>query len=129
MNNAYIHQPAMPAYSFAPQPPPLATDLANAHAAGDFRFNMKNFDRAGMSRGAGQAQQAGIQGAKNLADGIANAYNRQATDAASYSQNAMQAEQGQEQFSQALGALQQQNAYANAMAAIQRMSALRGLMR
>ena len=129
MNNAYLHQPAIPGYGFSPQPTPLTTDLANAHASGDFRFQMKNFDRAGMSRGAGQAQQAGIQAAKGLADGIANAYTRQATDASAYAQNALQADQGQEQFSQALGALQQQNAYANAMAAIQRMGALRGLTR
>ena len=128
MNQVQLYQPPYPQYGYAPQPGPIAGDIAKAHAAGDFRHNMKQFDRAGMSRGAGQSQQAGIQASKQMADGIADAYGRQATDAVTYGNEALAAEQGQEQYSQALGALQQQSAYANAMAQLQQINALRGLM-
>lgn len=126
MNQVQLYQPPYPPYPGVPSPP--RSGIAMAHAAGDFRHNMKQFDRAGMSRGAGQTQQAGIQASKQVADGIAEAYGQQAADAAAYGNQALAAEQGQEQFSQALGALQQQSAYANAMAQLQQINALRGLM-
>jgi hypothetical protein len=129
MNRVNIAQAPLPGYGSQYTPDPFNATFAKAQAAGDIRANLKNFDRAGMSRGAGQRQQAGIQAASSLADGIADAYTQQAQDATASATAGLAAEQGQEQFAQALGALQQQNAYANAMAALQRSGALMGLLR
>ncbi len=129
MNTVRIHQPTQPGYGNMFSPDPFNARLAQAQAGGDQRFHMKNFDKAGMSRGAGQRQQAGIQAASSLADGVADTYAQQAAEANTSALAGLEAEKGQEQYAQALGALQQQNAYANAMAALQRSSALMGLLR
>ncbi len=47
---------------------------AAALAAGDPRYTVKNYDRGGLSRGASQWNQAGVDAAASLADGIAKAY-------------------------------------------------------
>ena len=107
--------------------------MANALAMGDPRMNAKKYDRAGLSRGKAQMNQAGIDGAQKMADGIAEAYNAQLQDQQSRSKANLQAQQDQEQYAQNLGALQQQNNYANQMAALQRqgsmMNLLTGLLR
>jgi hypothetical protein len=107
--------------------------MANALAMGDPRMNAKQYDRAGLSRGKAQMNQAGIDGAQKMADGIAEAYNAQLQDQQSRSTANLQAQQDQEQYAQNLGALQQQNNYANQMAALQRqgsmMNLLTGLLR
>ena len=128
MNSVRIAPPSIPQYGDQLTPSMFNARMATAQASGDPRFAMKELDRAGMSRGAGQRQQAGIRAASSVADGIADAYSQQAQDAVSTAMNAMQAQQGQEQFAQALGALQRQNAYANAMALLQRTGLLRGLI-
>ena len=127
MNNVNIRKPALPGYDFAAQSV-FNNRMANAQAAGDLRLHQKPLDRAGLSRGGAQAYQAGIAGSRALANGIADAYEQQAQGAAARATGGLEAERGQEEYAQALGALQQQNAYANAMAAIQRVNALRGLM-
>jgi len=104
------------------------TQVANAQASGDTRYNQKQFDRAGVSRGAGSAYHAGIAGARALADGIAEAYSGQAENAVTRALGGLAAERQQEEYAQSLGALQQQNAYANSMAQLQRMNALWGLL-
>lgn len=107
--------------------------MANAMAMGDPRMNAKQYDRAGLSRGKAQWNQAGIDGARKMADGIAEAYNSQLQDQQQRSTANLQAQQDQEQYAQQLGALQQQNNYANQMAALQRqgsmMNLLTGLLR
>ena len=107
--------------------------LAQAMASGDARFAVKQYDRPGFSRGAGQFNQAGIDAAKNLADGIAQAYSGNLQTQNYNALSGLQAQQSQESQAQALGALQQQNKYANQMAAIQRqnqmLSLLGGLLR
>lgn len=89
---------------------------------------MKQYDRPGMSRGAAQRNQAGIDAAQSLASGIGEAYSRD-IEGRIYDANAeLQGRQGQEQFAQALGGLQQQQNYANQMAALQRQQTMLGLL-
>lgn len=102
--------------------------MAQAMAAGDPRYQMKQYDRAGFSRGGAQANQAGIKGAQDMADGIAAAYQRQIDDQQYNALTDLNAQVSQEQFGQALGGLQQQNAYADQMARLQQMGALFGLL-
>lgn len=110
-----------------------ANAMAAAYASGDPRFTAKQYDRAGLSRGAGQWNQAGIDAAKNMADGIAEVYSNQLQNMQFNSRTEMQDQQAREDYSQNLGALQQQNNYANQMAALQRqgsmMNLLTGLLR
>ena len=102
--------------------------MAQAMASGDPRYQMKNYDRAGFSRGGAQANQAGIKAAQDMAAGMADAY-RQSVDDGQYNAMAgLNSQVGQEQFGQALGGLQQQQAYANQMAALQRQGLLYGLL-
>lgn len=106
--------------------------VANAYAAGDPRFTVKQYDRPGLSRGGAQWNQAGIDSAENMANGIADAYSQQ-MQANNYNANlALQGQQSQEQFAQALGGLQQQNNYAAQLAALQQQAmftgALQGLL-
>lgn len=95
-------------------------DYASAVAMGDPRLQLKQMDRGGMSRGAGQMSNAGMQGAQKMADGIASAYsNRQ--QAQDYNNAyAMQNQQSDATQQQALQGLLQQQQYNNQMAAQQR---------
>lgn len=102
--------------------------MAQALAAGDPRYQMKQYDRAGMSRGGAQRNQAGIKAAQDMASGIANAYRRQVDDQSYNALANLSSQVSREQFGQALGGLQEQQAYANQMAAMQRMNALMGLL-
>jgi hypothetical protein len=102
--------------------------MAQAYAAGDPRYQMKRLDRAGISRGAAQRNQAGIAGAQEMADGMAAAYTQSLDDQAYNATTDLNSQVGQEQFARALGSLQQQNAYANQMAGLQRMNLLMGLL-
>jgi hypothetical protein len=105
-----------------------SVQMANAMAMGDPRMNAKQYDRGGLSRGKAQWNQAGIDSAQKMADGIAEAYNAQLQDQQARSQANLQAQQQQEQYAQNLGALQQQNNYANQMAALQRQGAFMNLL-
>jgi hypothetical protein len=127
VNTVNLPQRPLPGYDYTPRSL-FNNTVANAQASADQRFNMKPLDRAGFSRGAAQQQYAGISGSKALADGIADAYTQEATDAGTRAMSGLTGEQEREQYAQALGALQQQNAYATALAGIQRAGALRGLM-
>ena len=95
-------------------------DYAQAMAMGDPRLQMKQMDRGGMSRGAGQMNAAGMQGAKQIADGIAQAYgNRQ--QAQDYNTSAaMQSQQNNSMQQLALQGLLQQSQYNDQLAAQQR---------
>jgi hypothetical protein len=93
---------------------------AKALASGDPRFNAKQYDRGGLSRGGGQWGQAGIDASQKLADGIASAYSQQAADATANASTQLQGAQQQQAYSQQLGALQQQQQHNNAMMALQR---------
>ena len=96
------------------------TAEAQALAAAEPRYTLKQLDRAGFSRGQGQMNQAGIEAARNLSEGM-SAANMQNLDLGSYNANlALQADTAREQNAQSLGSLQSQNAYADQLAAIQR---------
>jgi hypothetical protein len=98
----------------------MNNQYAAALASGDPREAAKKYDRAGISRGAAQWNQAGIDSARSMSGGIAEAYK---SDLANQQYNAnlnLQNQANQEGYAQALGGLQQQNNYANQMAALQR---------
>ena len=101
--------------------------MAVALAMGDPRMNAKPYDRPGLSRGAAQWNQAGIDSAQKLAQGIADAYSANIQNNAYNANVALQGQQGQEQYAQALGGLQQQRTYADQMAALQRQQAMLGM--
>lgn len=100
--------------------------LAQAMAMGDPRMAVKQYDRAGISRGSSQWNQAGIDAAQRLSDGIADAYSEQIQNQAYDSGLQLQSQQAREQTAQALGGLQQQRAYSDQMAALQRQQAMLG---
>lgn len=105
----------------------LNNRLAVAMAMGDPRMAVKQYDRAGISRGGAQWNQAGIDAAQRLADGVADAYSNQIQNQAYNAGLQLQGQQAQEQTAQALGGLQQQRSYAQQMAALQRQQTMLGL--
>lgn len=107
---------------------PPSRALAWAYASGDPRMAAKQYDRPGLSRGAAQRNQAGIDAAQNMATGIAEAYSQNLQDQAYNSRALMQGQQAREQSAQALAGLQQQDNYAAQMAALQRQGLLQGLL-
>ena len=94
--------------------------MAKAQASADPRFNMKQMDRSGISRGQGTRAQAGIQAAQSLADGVSQAYQIPAQDAVTDAGNNLQYQQSTENFGLGAGSIGMQNDYANALAALQR---------
>ena len=98
--------------------------MAEAHASGDPRYNTKPLDRAGMSRGAGQAQMAGIAAAQSLADGVAQAYGRRAQDTQANAVYALADAGRNEQLGQDTMQLIQQQRYADALASLQRQQTM-----
>ncbi|NBT35317.1 MAG: hypothetical protein EBT03_07235 [Betaproteobacteria bacterium] len=107
-------------------------DLAMAYAAGDPRFNAKQYDRPGLSRAGAQWNQAGIDSANKMAEGVAGAYSSRMANVMANAGYGLGAAAGQQQFGQALGGLAQQNVYQQAMDRLQRqqtgLGILRGLM-
>ena len=103
-------------------------DQAQALAMGDPRYQMKELDRGGLSRGGAQMNQAGINASQAVSDGIAAAYANQLQNQQYNANLGLQNQATSEQYGQALGALQSQANYANQMAALQRQGALYGLI-
>lgn len=110
----------------------LNNQLANAYASGDPRYNMKQYDRPGLSRGAGQMSQAGVDASRSLAEGIAGAYSSSNQYAASQANRNLEQEVLDEQFGQQAAALQQQRNYAQQMARLnsrqQQLGIVNGLL-
>lgn len=128
MNNVYGNQTPPAGISQKTRTAALNNQLASAMASGDPRMSLKKYDRPGMSRGAAQMNQAGIDAAQTMSQGISDAYSQDLQTAAYNANTRLQGQQSQEQFGQALAALQQQNAYANQMAALQRQGSMFGLL-
>lgn len=99
---------------------------ARALASGDMRANMKNYDRAGFSRGRGQENQAGIAAGQSVIDGLQQAYGGAIGDQVYNAGMALGGRSGQEGFGQALGGLQQQQAYQDQLNRLQYVSTLLG---
>jgi hypothetical protein len=121
--NIYQPQPRITA-----QDKVFANDMANAQASADPRFTLKQYDRPGLSRGAGSRAQAGIDASKNLVDGISQAYGNYQQARSNAANTALQFAGGQEQFGQALNGLAQQNAYQQAMNRMSNMQAGIGIL-
>ena len=126
MNSVQLNQ--TPPTGLAPQSINAALNnrLAVALSMGDPRMAVKRYDRAGISRGGAQWNQAGIDAAQRLSDGVADAYSTQIKDLAYNAGLQLQGEQAREQTAQALGGLQQQRAYSDQMAALQRQQTMLG---
>jgi len=97
-------------------------EYANAISLGDPRLQVKQMDRGGMSRGAGQMSNAGMQGAAKMADGIAQAYGNKQTAQDYNNAYSLQNQQSDASQQQALQGLLQQQQYNNQMAAQQRQN-------
>jgi len=111
--------PPLP-YTVPQQRAAFNNSLSLAQAKADPRMAMKAYDRGGLSRGAGQAYQASIDSDRRLAEGIAEAYSGQLSDATTNAGRALQTLADRETVAQQLNNVQSQNAYANRMAALQR---------
>lgn len=94
--------------------------LAAAQASADQRFNAKEYDRPGVSRGLGTGSQAGIKAAQSLADGVADAYQIPMQDAARDAGTDLAFQQQREQLGLGASGLAMQADYANALAALER---------
>jgi hypothetical protein len=103
-------------------------DMAKAYASGDPRFNVKQYDRPGMSRAGAQWNQAGIDAANNMSSGIASAYGNLLQNNANAANTALQGAAGREKFGQALNGLTQQAAYQQAMSNLTRQQQGIGLL-
>jgi hypothetical protein len=119
MNNVTLGQSPIPGIPDQSRRSVFSNNYAKALASGDPRFNVKQYDRGGVSRGGGQWQQAGVDAAQKMANGIADAYSQDTQTAAYNANNQLAGQQAQEQYALQLGALQQQSAYQQAMAALQ----------
>lgn len=128
MNQVQTAAPLPAALSAQAMQAQMNNQMAQAYAMGDPRFSLKQYDRPGFSRGAAQMNQAGIDAAKNIAEGVAQAYSGNLANQQANALTGLQGSLAQEQNAQALGALNQQNAYANQMAALQRQNQIMGLL-
>jgi len=97
-------------------------DIASAISAGDPRLQMKQMDRGGMSRGAGQMSLAGMQGAQKMAEGVAQAYGNRQQSQDFNNAFSMQNQQSDASQQLAIQSLLQQQTYNNQMAAQQRQN-------
>lgn len=120
MNKVDLGQSPVPGISDQARRSVFNNSYAKALAEGDPNYNVKKYDRGGVSRGGGQWQQAGIDAARKMADGIAQAYSQDTQTSAYNAQNQLAGQTAQQQYALQLGALQQQDAYAQAMANLQR---------
>lgn len=124
MNNVQLYQQSQEGIPDSQRQAAFNNNYARALAAGDPRYQLKDLDRAGMSRGKGAYNQAGIRASQAMSDGIADAYS-QDLQARQFNANLTS---GDQEYGLALARLQQQNRYADQMAALQRQNALIGLM-
>ena len=120
MNKVQVTAPLPASLSAQQMQAALNNQYATALAAGDPRQNVKQYARPGISLGKGHWNQAGVDSARAMASGIAEAYKSDVGNQQYNSNLNLQSQANQEGYAQALGGLQQQNNYANQMAALQR---------
>jgi hypothetical protein len=108
VNRVQLTQSPPGGYSPSQQQSAFNARYAQALQSGDTRYQMKNLDRAGLSRGRGQQAIAEQRAAAELAGGLSAAY-QQLIDDDTYGANMrLQGAAAQEQAGRALAALQQQ---------------------
>jgi hypothetical protein len=100
--------------------------IAQAQASADPRFNQKEWDRPGVSRGQGTQSNAGIKAAQSLADGIADAYRIPMQSAVSEADDSLAYQQRREQLGLGASGLGMQADYAAALAALERQQREQG---
>jgi hypothetical protein len=122
--NTFVNQQVPQGYTPQQTAGAFNQRMAQAHAEADMRYNTKPLDKAGVSRGAGQAGQAGIASAQNLAKGIAEAYGQQLGDAQTNAQMQLRGNASRETLGQDVSQLAAQNQYADALAALQRQQTM-----
>lgn len=129
MNNVNINTQYPTGYNPQQMQASFNNAQAQALALGDPRGSLKrnNLIRPGMSVGRAQMNQAGIQGAQDLANGIAEAYGQNLQQNAYNAGTQLQGQQANEQFAQALSGLQQQQNYAQQSEALQRQGMMMNL--
>jgi hypothetical protein len=128
LNNVRTYSPVPPGITQNNSNAQFNNAYANALAAGDPRYTVKDYDRGGISRGGAQQNQAGIDAAANLADGIAQAYAQNQQNAQYNANTMLQGQQLQEQNAQALAGFNSQQAYADQMHKLQNQNALAGML-
>jgi hypothetical protein len=119
-NSITVNQQKPPGFSPQATQSVFNNNYASALASGDPRFNVKQYDRGGISRGGAQWGQAGIDASQKMVQGIADAYSQKSADAVSNATTQLQGDQQQQAYSQQLASLQQQQNNDSAMAALQR---------
>jgi hypothetical protein len=104
-------------------------DQARAFALGDTRGALKrgNLIRPGLSIGRAQTNQAGIAGATDMSESLAQSYARD-LESSAYDANArLQQDVANRQFAQGLSGLQQQQRFNAQSNALQRQNSVLGL--
>lgn len=129
MNNVTTNQTYPNGYSPQEMTAAFNNQQATALALGDPRGALKrgNLVRPGVSVGRGQMNQAGIQGAGEMANAIADAYSQHIQNNQYNANTQLQGQQANEQYAQALAGLQQQSAYNQQSAALQQQGMMMGL--
>lgn len=97
--------------------------MADAHASADPRYAIKETDKPGFSRGPAQQMRAGITASKNLADGIARAYQTPMQDATTNASIAQGNQAAQEGFGLDVMGIDQEASYARALESLTRQQA------
>lgn len=103
-------------------------DMAKAYASGDPRFNAKQYDRPGFSRGGAQWNQAGIDAANNMTGGVSQAYGNLLQNNSAAAGTELQGAANNAQFGQALSGLAQQNAYQQSMSNLTKQQQTIGML-
>jgi hypothetical protein len=118
--NVNVDLPQVQGYTPRQKQAEFNTQMAQAHAQADPRYNTKPMDKAGMSRGGAQQAMAGIGSSQNLADGIARAYSGQLAD--NSGRAALSNARASEELGLGMNALSMQQQYADLLARLQRQS-------
>ena len=125
-NQVTLKQQPRPALGFTPRQTNAEANYQKAIAAAsaDPRYNAKQFDRAGVSRGAGQYSYAAAKGAQQYADQMSAAEMARMQDAYSNAGLALGEQARNQDFGMTLAGLQEQqgqNAYMQRLSQQQRM--------
>ena len=117
MNQVNLYQQPSPSLGYTPRQTNAEANYhqARAHAMADPRFNAKQFDRPGSSRGKGQYAYGAAQAATAYADSLSQGEAARMQDAYSNAGLRLNDQARQQDFGLALSGLQEQDAQQAAM--------------
>lgn len=117
MNQVNLYQTPNPALGFTPRQTDAEANYyqAMAHASSDPRFNAKQYDRPGSSRGRGQYAYGASRGAMDYAENMARGEAARMGDAYANANLSLGEQARQQDFGMALAGLQEQQAQNAAM--------------